>query len=201
MSAPGSPNIRIDMNMVGLPPGRIITSSGDTVDLEALVQVGGDRLAQRRNADRRRVAVVAVAQRLDRGLDDEVGRAEIGLADAEIDDVAALRRAARWRAPARRRRSPRRCGRRQGRFSAWKSPSHSSHARTSDAVSRIANLSCAGLCPQHVLPDMQTWMAGPSPAMTTATEVKTVTALRHARRTIAGVRCLIEGAPTCCIMA
>ena len=24
------PNIRIDMNMVGLPPGRIITSSGDT---------------------------------------------------------------------------------------------------------------------------------------------------------------------------
>ena len=34
---------------------------------------------------------MAVAQRLDRGLDDEVGRAEIGLADAEIDDVAPLR--------------------------------------------------------------------------------------------------------------
>ena len=34
---------------------------------------------------------MAVAQRLDRGLDDDVGRAEIGLADAEIDDVAALR--------------------------------------------------------------------------------------------------------------
>ncbi len=34
---------------------------------------------------------MAVAQRLDRGLDDEVGRAEIRLADAEIDDVAALR--------------------------------------------------------------------------------------------------------------
>ena len=30
MSAPGSPNIRIDMNMVGLPPGMIITSSGET---------------------------------------------------------------------------------------------------------------------------------------------------------------------------
>src|SRR5262249_47748668 len=44
-----------------------------------------------RNADRRSVAVMAVAQRLDRGLDDEVGRAEIGLADAEIDDVTALR--------------------------------------------------------------------------------------------------------------
>ena len=35
---------------------------------------------------------MAVAQRLDRGLDDEVGGAEIGLADTEIDDVAALRR-------------------------------------------------------------------------------------------------------------
>ena len=35
--------------------------------------------------------VMAIAQRLDRGLDDEVGRAEIGLADAEIDDVATLR--------------------------------------------------------------------------------------------------------------
>ena len=30
MSTPGSPNIRIDMNMVGLPPGMIITQSGDT---------------------------------------------------------------------------------------------------------------------------------------------------------------------------
>ena len=55
------------------------------------MQVGGHRLAQRRNAVRRRVAVMAVAQRLDRGLDDEVRRAEIGLADAEADDVAALR--------------------------------------------------------------------------------------------------------------
>ncbi len=34
---------------------------------------------------------MAVAQRLDRSLDDEIGRAEIRLADAEIDDVAALR--------------------------------------------------------------------------------------------------------------
>ncbi len=78
------------MNMVGLPPGMIITSSGDTLTLNRLMQVGGDRLAQRRDADRRRVAVMAVAQRLHRRLDDEVGRAEIGLADAEIDDVAAL---------------------------------------------------------------------------------------------------------------
>ena len=108
------------MNMVGLPPGMIITSSGDTVDLEALVQVGGDRLAQRQDAVRRRVAVMAVAQRLDGGLDDVLGRAEVGLADAEIDDVAALARRARSRAPAPRRRSPRRCGRSSRRFSAWR---------------------------------------------------------------------------------
>ena len=34
------------MNMVGLPPGMIITSSGETVTPIALVQVGRDRLAQ-----------------------------------------------------------------------------------------------------------------------------------------------------------
>ena len=55
------------------------------------MQVGGDRLAERRDAVRRRVAVMAVTQRLDGGLDDEFRRAEIGLADAEIDDVLALR--------------------------------------------------------------------------------------------------------------
>jgi hypothetical protein len=31
ISTPGSPNIKMDMYMVGLPPGMIITSSGDTV--------------------------------------------------------------------------------------------------------------------------------------------------------------------------
>ena len=92
MSAPGSPNIMIDMNIVGLPPGKIITSSGETLTLKRLCEIGGDRLAQRQDADRRRVAVMAVAQRLDRRLDNEIRRAEIGLADAEIDDVAALRR-------------------------------------------------------------------------------------------------------------
>ena len=79
------------MNIVGLPPGMIITAVGRDLDAEPLVQVGGDRLAQRRNAVCRRVAVMALAQRLDRRLDDEIGRAEIGLADAEIDDIAALR--------------------------------------------------------------------------------------------------------------
>ena len=80
------------MNMVGLPPGMIITSSGETVDAEALVQIGGDRLAQRQDADGGRIAMMAVAQRLDRGLDDMIGGAEIRLADAQVDDVAALRR-------------------------------------------------------------------------------------------------------------
>ena len=54
------------------------------------MQVGGDRLAQRQDAVRRGIAVMAVAQRLDRRLDDMLGRAEIRLADAEIDDIAAL---------------------------------------------------------------------------------------------------------------
>ena len=36
MSAPGSPNIMIDMNMVGLPPGKIITESGETLTLNRL---------------------------------------------------------------------------------------------------------------------------------------------------------------------
>ena len=78
------------MNMVGLPPGMIITAVGRDFDAEALVQVGGHRLTQGRNAVCWRVAVVALAQRLDRRLDDEVRGAEIGLADAEIDDVAPL---------------------------------------------------------------------------------------------------------------
>ena len=36
--------------------------------------------------------MMAVAQRLDRGFDDMVGGAEVRLADAQIDDVAALGR-------------------------------------------------------------------------------------------------------------
>ena len=100
------------MNMVGLPPGMIITLSGETSTLKRLCEIGSHRLAQRRDAVRGRIAVVAVAQRLDRGLDDEIRRAEIGLADAEIDDVAALRHKRDWRGPAPRRRFPRRCGRR-----------------------------------------------------------------------------------------
>ena len=78
------------MNMVGLPPGMIITSSGETFALKRLCEVGGDRLAQLRNAVRRRVAVMAVADRLDGGFGDVLGRLEVGLADAEVDDVAAL---------------------------------------------------------------------------------------------------------------
>ena len=61
-------------------------------DLEAAPQrhVGRHRLAQRQDAVGGRVAVVAVAQRLDRGLDDMRRGREVGLADAEIDDRAAL---------------------------------------------------------------------------------------------------------------
>ena len=59
------------------------------------MEIGRDRLAQRQDAVCGRIAVMAVAQRLHRRLDDMIGRAEIRLADAEIDDVAALRGKAR----------------------------------------------------------------------------------------------------------
>ena len=79
------------MNMVGLPPGMIMTSSGETSTAKRLCRSAATASRSGWNAGRRRIAVMAVAQRLDRGLDDVVGRAEIRLADAEIDDVAALR--------------------------------------------------------------------------------------------------------------
>ena len=62
------------------------------IDLNAVapVKVGRDRLAQRQDTIRRGVAVVAVEERLPGRLDDMVGRREVGLADAEIDDIAAL---------------------------------------------------------------------------------------------------------------
>ena len=73
ISTPGSPNMRMAKNIVTLPPG-----THDHVvraDLDAVVRrdVLGDRLAQRQDAGRRRVAVVAVAQGLDRRLDDVAG--------------------------------------------------------------------------------------------------------------------------------
>lgn len=56
------------------------------------MEVPRHRLTKRWNADRRCVAVMAVAQGLDACLDDMSRRGEVRLADAEIDDVAALRR-------------------------------------------------------------------------------------------------------------
>ena len=63
---------------------------GRDLDIEAFVQIGCDRFAQRENAGCRRVPVMAVAQCLYGGLDDIFRRPEIRLADAEIDDVLAL---------------------------------------------------------------------------------------------------------------
>ena len=71
---------------VGIPPLREAVAA----DLGKRFKVDGYRFAQRRDADRRGIAVMAVAQRLDRGFNDEIGCAEIGLADAEIDDIAPL---------------------------------------------------------------------------------------------------------------
>jgi len=92
--------------------------------------------------------MVAVAQRLDGGLDDEIGRAEIGLAYTEVDDVAPLR------------------GERVG-------------ARQYRKGILLPNAVEGSNSFQHVMTPR----------------------VPHALRTIAGVNCLIEGAPTCCIMA
>ena len=54
------------------------------------MQILRHRLAQGGDPGRVGVSVLAVAQRLDRGLDDMRRRFEIRLADAEVDDVAAL---------------------------------------------------------------------------------------------------------------
>ena len=54
------------------------------------MQVLRHRLAQGRNPGRVGIAMLPVAQRLDGGLDDMRRRFEIGLADAEIDDVPPL---------------------------------------------------------------------------------------------------------------
>ena len=80
----------IAKNMVTLPPGTITIRSGWTSTPRCLRHVGGHGLAQRQDAVGRRVAVMAVAQRLDRGLDDVRRGREVRLADAEIDDRPAL---------------------------------------------------------------------------------------------------------------
>src|SRR3974377_1002271 len=54
ISTPGSPNIRIDINMVGLPPGMIITASGSTSTLNRLCRLAGPAPAQGAGAGARR---------------------------------------------------------------------------------------------------------------------------------------------------
>ena len=92
MSTPGAPNIRIAICIVTLPPGTISTLVWRDLDAVAAKKVGGDRLAQAGDPVGRRVAVLAVAQRLDRRFDDMGRGFEIGLADAEVDDVPPLGR-------------------------------------------------------------------------------------------------------------
>ncbi len=76
--------------MVGLPPGMIITDFRRNLHAGRGERAPHHRLARRQQPVGRRVAVMPVAQRLDGGLDDMLRRLEVGLADAEIDDVLAL---------------------------------------------------------------------------------------------------------------
>ena len=90
MSAPFSPNIMIAMNIVTLPPGTISTRSGETSTPRRRCRSSATASRKGGDAGRVGIAVLAVAQRLDGRLDDMRRRFEIGLADAEIDDVAPL---------------------------------------------------------------------------------------------------------------
>ena len=84
-----------------VPPGQRLVVQAGTKTL-ALFNVEGvyhaidntcpHRGAQRRNAIGRGIAVMAVGQCLPARLDDMIGGREIGLADPQIDDRAALRR-------------------------------------------------------------------------------------------------------------
>ena len=59
-------------------------------DAKALVQVGGHGFAQRQDAGSGGIAVMPVAQRLDRRFHNMFWGAEVRLADAQADDVAPL---------------------------------------------------------------------------------------------------------------
>ena len=74
--------------MIGFAPGVTMTCSA--VDLEALPgrDVRGDRLAERRHAEKRRVVGPAVVERALRCLAHVGRRVEIRLADLEVDDVS-----------------------------------------------------------------------------------------------------------------
>ena len=63
---------------------------GIDLDLAVFLDVADHGLAQLGDAVGGCIAVMAVAQRLDGGLDDMVRRLEVRLADAEVDDVLAL---------------------------------------------------------------------------------------------------------------
>ena len=63
---------------------------GRHVHIEPLVQIGGDGFAQGQNTGGGRIAVMAVAQRLDRSFHNMLRGLEVRLADTKIDDVLAL---------------------------------------------------------------------------------------------------------------
>ena len=90
MSTPFSPNIIDRHEHRHFAAGDDHDEIGRHVGAEPAVQILRHRLAQRRNPGRVGIAVLAVAQSFDGGLDDMRRRFEIGLADAEIDDVAPL---------------------------------------------------------------------------------------------------------------
>ena len=77
--------------MIGLPPGVTTTLAGTVGRAARAVEVVGDGLSQIGLAGGGAVVGPAVADGADAGLADVAGGVEIGFADLEVDDVAALR--------------------------------------------------------------------------------------------------------------
>ena len=83
--------VRKALYRICLPPGADDRLARLVVEAVLALELGGDRFAQRRDAEHRRIFGFAALDRRDRRLLDVVGRVEIGLADRQRDDVAALR--------------------------------------------------------------------------------------------------------------
>ena len=93
-SSPGSTRAISAKDMTGLAPGVTTTCSGLDLDPPAPAEVGRDGLAEAGHARRGRVVRVPVSERRCAASTMFARRVEVGLAEVEVDDVAAALRPA-----------------------------------------------------------------------------------------------------------
>ena len=90
-SSPSSISARIGKKMIGLPPGTTHTFSGPTVMPRVSLTCFASTSRKSGISLRRPVMRPALIERLLGRLDDVLRRVEIGLADLQVNDAAALR--------------------------------------------------------------------------------------------------------------